>query len=37
MLGSQEGAASPDSWLVRDTSDIDEDAENDEEHEVMED
>lgn len=39
MAGPAEGepGLSQDSWLVRDTSDIDEDAENDEENDVMED
>ena len=33
---AQTGDASGDSWLVKDTLDIDEDAENDEENDVME-
>ena len=39
MAGPAEGepGVSQDSWLVKDTSDIDEDAENDEENDVMED
>ena len=35
-MDAQTGGASQDSWLIKDTSDIDEDAENDEENDVME-